>query len=133
MTTYKRWYDQNETLQDSVRLLEKLSPEVRRMIAAAIVQKLPNLTRPQGHRRGLKQIGADKITGLLKSQQKKRWYDVDPILHQAFNCLYLMDETAREDVSGRMILCIHDLMNLQASTPALLAMQQQRLIHTFFK
>lgn len=47
--------------------------------------------------------------GLMKSKGKRRWYDRDPVVHQAFNYLYLMDDQTRHEIAIKIMISIRAL------------------------
>jgi hypothetical protein len=105
---FKRWYDQTPELSRAVTMMERLSPEVRVVIAKLIIQYVRD---EAGHLRipenaHLRQVGAERIQGLMKAQVRKRWYDENAIVRQAFNDLYLVELRKRHDTAVRMIVSI---------------------------
>lgn len=110
-TYFKRWYDQTPELSRAVMMMERLSPETRVIIAKLISQYVRD---EAGHLRvpenaSIRQVGAERIQGLMKSQVRKRWYDEHPVVRQAFNDLYLVEFRKRHEAAVRMIVSINIL------------------------
>lgn len=103
---FSRWYDRIPELSQAVRMLEKLTPEKQRIIAEVIVNsmQLHELSHHSGH--GFRKLGTEKVVGLMKSKNKRRWYDKDPVVHQAFNCLYLMSATMRHEAGIKILISV---------------------------
>lgn len=101
---YVRWYDRLPELSRAVRLLEKMSKVEQQLIADSIVQLQP-LHEVSRHTDGFKRVGTEKLLGLMRSKVKRRWYDQDPTIHQAFNCLYLMDDEMRYEMAVKILIC----------------------------
>lgn len=104
---FTRWYDRIPELSQAVRQLEKASSDHQHLICQSVVHYndavLGHRTSTDG---GLKKLGTQKVMGLLKSKSKRRWYDQDPLLHQAFNYLYMMDDTERYRVALRILVSL---------------------------
>lgn len=103
-----RWYDRVPELSQAVRMMEKLPQRHQVLIAKVIIEATP-LHAVAERREGVKNMGTDKVMGLLKSKNKNRWYDQHPEVHQAFNYLYLMNDVMRYEVAMKMIIAIHAL------------------------
>jgi hypothetical protein len=100
---YLRWHDRIPELAQAVRLMEKMPRLKQHVISDAIVSLMPLHQVPQ-RTDGLKKVGNEKILGLLKSKVKRRWYDQDPLVHQAFTYLYLMDDPLRLEMAIKILI-----------------------------
>lgn len=115
---YTRWYDQTPEMSQAVRLMERISTTKQQWIAHTIVSLMP-LYQVTRRTDGLKKLGTEKVIGLLKSKVKRRWYDHDPLVHQAFNHLYLMDEDARHEMAVKVLITIKALESLNIADHSL--------------
>jgi hypothetical protein len=106
---YTRWHDLIPELAQAVRMLEKAPPEFQQLIARAIAGNMQLHEVPKHAEHGLKKLGTEKVIGLLKSQGKRRWYDRDPLIHQAFNCVYLMDDNRRRETAVKILVSLKAL------------------------
>ncbi len=105
---FTRWYDRVPELSQAVRMMEKLPERHQVLIARVIIEATP-MHAVTERKEGVKNMGSDKVMGLLKSKSKKRWYDQDPTVHQAFNYLYLMNDVLRYEVAMKMIIAMNAL------------------------
>jgi hypothetical protein len=106
---FTRWYDRISELSQAVRLLEK-APYLQQQVIATIIvgsMQLHHLTQRSEH--GLKKLGSEKVIGLMKSKGKRRWYDQDPLMHQAFNYLYIMDDVLRHEMAVKILITLNAL------------------------
>lgn len=110
---FTRWYDRNPELSQGVRMLEKCTPFQQRLVANHIIGSMQLHQVAQRSEHGLKKLGTEKITGLMKAKGKRRWYDQDPVVHKAFNHLYLMDETMRHEFGVKIIVAVQALEEAQ--------------------
>ena len=111
LTYFKRWYDQTPELSRAVVMMERLSPEMRiivaRLISSYVRDEAGHLRIPENS--NIRQVGAERIQGFMKSQLRKRWYDENPIVRRAFNDLYLVGFRKRYEAAVRMIVTISTL------------------------
>lgn len=111
---YMRWYDSIPELAQAVRQMEKMPLAKQQWLASAIVSLMPLHQIPQ-RTDGLKKLGSEKLLGLMKSKGKRRWYDQDPLVHQAFNYLYLMSNDLRLEMAIKILICNQALEVLKIS------------------
>lgn len=90
-------------------MMEKLAPEYQRLLAKVIAEPFETDKLSQQEERGIKRLGREKVLGLMKSKGKRRWYDEDALVHQAFNYMYLMPETLRREMAYKIIIAIRAL------------------------
>jgi hypothetical protein len=106
---FTRWYDSTPELAQAVRLLEHGQPEVQHVIARLIVDTFSLNDLSERQDLGLKRVGTEKVLGLMKSKGKRRWYDRDPMVHQAFNYLYLAEGWMRQEMALKIIVSVRVL------------------------
>lgn len=106
---FTRWYDRVPELSQAVRMMEKLPPSQQHLIASVIVGSLQLHQMSQRTDQGVKRLGTEKVMGLMKSKGKRRWYDIDPMVHQAFNYMYLMSDQMRYETALKIIVSIKAL------------------------
>ncbi len=103
---FTRWYDRLPSLSQAVRMMEQIQPYQQQMIASIIVGSMQMHQVSQRNEHGVKKLGTEKVIGLMKSKVKRRWYDRDPMVHQAFNHLYLMPDPMRHETAIKIMVCI---------------------------
>jgi hypothetical protein len=107
---FMRWYDKVPALGFAVEIMETMPSNIRVMLAQATNSFINREGWKNKHTDGqLKQIGRDKILGLMKSKKKLRWYDQNAEVHQAFNELYLLGYQECQLTSIRIIVSIGQL------------------------
>ena len=127
---FTRWYDEQPLLSQAVRMMSAIAPQYQVMIAEAIIHHQPGHSLAYDSEKGLKRMGSQKITALMKSQVKRRWYDQDPKVHQAFNHLFLMDQGRRHEMALKIIITIEALQEsiAQGNNPQ----EQHSLVKSIF-
>lgn len=104
---FTRWYDRIPELSQAVRLLEVTPTRHREAICKMILEFAQNTAHnPANPDYGLKKLGSQKVLGLMKSKSKRRWYDREPVVHQAFNTLYMMEDKQRYDTAIRILVAL---------------------------
>lgn len=106
---FTRWYDTVPELSQAVRTMEKMPVKHQQLIASVIISYAPMAEVAEKTDQGLKKVGGEKLMGLMKSKNKKRWYDQDPTVHQAFNYLFVMNEKMRYEIALKMIIAMSAL------------------------
>lgn len=96
-----RWYDQDPDVSRFVYGLEKEDPSLWPVFCTLLCTYADGLKEEQ-KRKGARSVGGDKHIGLLKSQQKTRWFDQHPHTYRAFNHLYLMNDPERKEICQRL-------------------------------
>jgi hypothetical protein len=97
-----RWYEKDPDLFRFVTNLEHMPLAEQHRYCQIIVQ-LADSWREESLVAGkVMNVGAERAMGLLRSQRKQRWYDQDPLVHRAFNSLYLFEDAVRISLSRRL-------------------------------
>jgi hypothetical protein len=132
-STFTRWYDRAPELSQAVRMMEPLPSDWQRMIAHVIIGSISTSNLTQRLEPGIKRIGREKVLGLMKSKGKQRWYDQDPLVHQAFNNLFLMDNALRREIALKVIISIRALEEIeQQEEVSISGHQRQTLLQSIF-
>lgn len=98
---FQRWYDMDVNLGELVRCLESMSPESRTLFGFLLSAFSDRIVETKG-RDFYSGIGWDTIRGIYQSHQKRRWYDEEPAMQQAFNKLYSLSEEERAAVGREL-------------------------------
>ncbi|MGE0200520.1 MAG: hypothetical protein AB7P76_06095 [Candidatus Melainabacteria bacterium] len=103
MDSSARWYDEQNELAVAVRLMKQLPLEYQSLVCKPVTDLLTmtELTGRNGSE--LKQMGTERVVGVMKSKTKRRWYDQDPHVHQAFNLLYVMEQHEQQEIACRFL------------------------------
>ncbi len=96
--------------------LEKLKPEYQQIIGQIMLKVAENIKRKRKNEvqkssktKGLRELGADKVVGLMKSQSRRRWYDQDKVLHKVYQDLFILEQVGRPFLSDGMLRAIEHL------------------------
>jgi len=111
----QRWYDQDEILAKSVRLLSTFPVEIQRMIAGGIVELSNQECHAEDLMQDLRSLGAEKVLGIFKSKRKRRSYDMVQEVHQALNYMFILSEEDRMLIARQtiaMVTRIYDYLKL---------------------
>jgi hypothetical protein len=104
-----RWYDEMPELRNAVSLMQVLPESVQVVMSQMISASLRKESRRKARNGELRQIGPEKILGLLKSKAKNRWYDQEANIHKAFNDIYLTEGMQCRQTSLRIIVAVAEL------------------------
>ncbi len=91
----RRWYDSNETTEKALNLLKNLDENRRRALSRDLTTVVKQIK--EMHEEDEEQdisIGIDRVLGLYKISNSRRWYDKVSILSYA---LKTMSTLPRED------------------------------------
>ncbi|MBX2861451.1 MAG: hypothetical protein KTR14_09450 [Vampirovibrio sp.] len=106
---FVRWHDRNPVLAEVIQKLEKMPTEHMEVCARLMIGMCSNLKGGPKDDFSLVELGAEKTTGLMKSKNKRRWYDQNPVMHMAMNKLYLLSEKEQGVIAEKMIVSIRVL------------------------
>lgn len=92
---FHRWYDMDLTLSELVQTIQALSEPSKVLFGLLLLNFTDRVVQVRGHS-FFTQLEWQKLLGILKSKRGKRWYDLDPVLHQAFNKLYSLSDADKD-------------------------------------
>ncbi len=107
-TEGRRWHkDQRSSVTNAFNELEKVKPEYQQIIGTIMLKVAEHMRDKKRdwerrNKRGLKELGHDKIVGLMKSQNRRRWYDQDRVLHKVYQYLYILEQHGDPVLSNAM-------------------------------
>jgi len=104
---YKRWYDRDPRLSRVVQAMEHLDTGSRRVFAVKFHNMSNIWLKERGGDNYLRMLDDNRKAGLLKSGNRKRWYDHNEHLHQAFNNLYALPPLDRRELMALLDTPIH--------------------------
>jgi hypothetical protein len=106
----RRWYDPMPELAHAAEWLQLLPKGQQRLMATLILERVDLRAMAYPNEARLKNLGTERILGLMRTKYKRRWYDKDPLVHRAFICLLLVHDHYRKDFGRRMC---HALQTIQ--------------------
>ncbi len=92
----KRWYEKDEFLKSFMSLLEDLHPDLQCEIAVDIIIKASTVS-------GVDYEKMITEVGDYNPAEYKRWYDKNPNIHVAIECLKDLDENQKEEIIQEVI------------------------------
>ncbi len=104
MSPFQRWYDQDPFLSTMVYALECMQPESQGRFARLLGQVCDRLLRAQLEASGYQKLDPCVVRGIKKSHLRRRWYDQTPDTQKAFNKLYALTETERNNLAHRFFI-----------------------------
>jgi len=99
----KRWYDQQSTVSQSVRLMESFPSEFQIALGESIIELAETQCDIEELMGQLRSLGPEKVLSLFKSKGKRRASDQLPAVHQAMNYLLVLPEGARIFIANHII------------------------------
>lgn len=102
-STYTRWYDQQQTLSKSVKLLEIFPVEYQEVLGNAIIDLAANHCNAETLMANLRTLGPEKVLNIFKAKGKNRSYDQNETVHKAMNYLYVLPDESRLFIASQVI------------------------------
>ena len=86
----RRWYDSNENTQRALEILKDMDETQRRALShdlTAVVKQIKDLHNEEEDDNSDVSIGIDRVLGLYKISNSRRWYDKVNILSYAMKTM----------------------------------------------
>ena len=86
----RRWYDSNEHTERALSLLKDMDEERRRALSrdlTNVVKQIKEMHEEDDHETQEVSIGIDRVLGLYKISNSRRWYDKVSILSYAMKTM----------------------------------------------
>lgn len=100
---YQRWYDKQQTVSKSVRLLENFPDQYREILAETMIRLSEKHCRANEIMTRLRDLSPEKVLSLFKAKDKQRWLDQNETVHHAMNVLYVLPEEERIFIATQVI------------------------------
>ena len=105
MSDYKRWYDLDVYMGCLAYSLEHMSRPSREKFAGYLCALCNDaMGGSSGSHRLMGSIRPDKVDGLKKFANSKRWYDQDKMMHSSFKKLYMLSQQEQANVAWRLFI-----------------------------
>ncbi len=89
----KRWYDKTTKAPDAIELLRSLEPDALNLISSDIAGIANSLKTLRKEQEVIPlSIGIDRVMGLYKTSNSRRWYDKEMALSNAFKSISTLPE-----------------------------------------
>ncbi|MBY0405928.1 MAG: hypothetical protein K2X66_18645 [Cyanobacteria bacterium] len=102
-----RWYDLNPPTTDAFQKLLQMSPRYRDIFAQVMSTIAKRLKDQLNKQQGFASLGADKSTGLIKAQLRRRKEDHDRVIYKAINDLFIVSNPPRQFYTQRVGMSVH--------------------------
>jgi hypothetical protein len=93
-----RWYEKDKDLLSFIGKLQKMPLPLMDVYCQCLIDYALTFFEKDEQKCHFIQEGSEKHTHLVKSLDKKRWFDKHPVSYRAFNALYLMDSLHRKQL-----------------------------------
>ncbi|MEB3286234.1 MAG: hypothetical protein VKJ04_01900 [Vampirovibrionales bacterium] len=100
---YRRWYEREPMVKQSIELLETFPDEILTIVAEGVNKVAEQEFRAAELMKTYKSLGQEKIISLYKSKNKLRSYDKNAMMHKAVNYFLLISEENRLVMSTKVI------------------------------
>lgn len=100
---YQRWYDKQQTVSKSVRLLETFPMEYQEVLGDTMIRLAEKHCQVGELLENLRKLGPEKVLSLFKAKSKGRGYDQNETVHKAMNYLYVLPEKERIFIATQVI------------------------------
>lgn len=87
-----RWYDSNLGVKDLLDLIKIIPPEAQEGLSQMIINFVNVYRKSRPPSDMPISIGKDRVLGIYKSSEKRRWYDKNPALLSAMNVIATLPE-----------------------------------------
>lgn len=105
--SYNRWYDRNPNITNAFSQfldMEAVEKQVFGHVIVTVTTKLREINKKsQSHLT----LGADRATGLIKAQEKRRTLDQDRNIHKAMTNLFILTDNQRNVLSTRVGISVN--------------------------
>jgi hypothetical protein len=99
----QRWYEQQQTVSQSVKLLETFPAEYQDILGETMIGLAEKHCQVHELLENLRQFGPDKVLSLFKAKSKRRSHDQIETVHKALNCLYVLSDDQRIFIAIKVI------------------------------
>ncbi len=100
---YKRWYDKQQTVSKSVKLLETFPVEYQEVLGDTIIRLAEKHCQVDELLANLRALGPDKVLSIFKAKSKSRGYDQNDTVHKAMNYIYVLPDEGRIFIATQVI------------------------------
>ncbi|MCS6268015.1 MAG: hypothetical protein H2174_10695 [Vampirovibrio sp.] len=99
----QRWYQKDKNLLALVGRLQKMPISLMETYCNCVIEYIMELYQQDDKKLLFIESRSEKHQALIKSLDKKRWYDKNLYSYRAFNAMYLMDGLRRKELVSRLI------------------------------
>jgi hypothetical protein len=95
----QRWYDTFANMASAMEMLRVFPASFRQVVAKSLIERLDQTqaksqsSSDELDNEMVKSLGGEKVLSFFQSQQKRRWYDSDPLLFRGIQLLSMASNT----------------------------------------
>jgi hypothetical protein len=101
--TYTRWYDRQQTVSKSVKLLESFPVDYQEVLGDTIIKLAGKHCDAEALMADLRALGPEKVLNIFKAKSKNRGYDQNETVHKAMNYMYVLPDENRVFIATQVI------------------------------
>jgi len=101
-----RWYDNDSGMNRVLNLMKNLPENIQEDLAATLIQFANLIRKDRKIEESALSIGKDKVLGLYKASNKRRWYDQNPTLMSAMNILSTLPPNEFKNIVEGLLLTL---------------------------
>lgn len=107
MLLNKRWYDKDDNVVRMLEIVKGLSDEEQEGLTFNVLQFVKLIREKNGrHTENPVSVGKNKILGLYKSSQKRRWYDNNLRISNILNALSTLPSEDCENIAKGILVTL---------------------------
>lgn len=133
--TVRRWYDHQQPLCSTLKLLRQFPAEVTAIVSDGLVYLAERRYQADQSHSIRRNIGRERVLSLYKSKNKRRFYDTVPSLHKAMNYHFVMPQSIQKSLSEdslEMVMTVVDYFSLCNQREISPTLNQLQLITIFY-
>jgi hypothetical protein len=103
-----RWYDNETGMNRVLNLMRDLPENIQEDLALTLIQFANLIRKNRKIEDDTLSIGKNKVLGLYKASQKRRWYDKNPTLMSAMNILNTLPPHEFKNIVEGLLLTLNN-------------------------
>jgi hypothetical protein len=102
----RRQLDQHGFLAKGLSDLQTLATGIQAVVFQILLKETSRLIHHEERTQGVKSLGVEKLRIMMMAKKKRRWYDQDPVSHQAVNQVYFLNPTEQKRMGVHLFLSV---------------------------
>lgn len=103
-----RWYDNDTGMDRVLNLMKDLPENIQEDLALTLIQFANLIRKNRKVEEETLSIGKNKVLGLYKASNKRRWYDKNPSLMSAMNILSTLPPAEFKNIVEGLLLTLNN-------------------------
>jgi hypothetical protein len=102
----RRQLDQHGFLAKGLSDLQTLAAGIQAVVFQILLKETSRLIHHEERTQGVKSLGVEKLRIMMMAKKKRRWYDQDPVSHQAVSQVYFLNPTEQKRMGVHLFLSV---------------------------